>query len=81
MFSDFYKLNVKLIVLPKTLYYIFESFNIEMDFTAIKYSGQGSFRVKKETIGELLFLLKNHRHLPIASVNDPCSNGSGPLHI
>ena len=29
-----------------------------MDFTAIKYSGQGSFKVKKGTIDKLLFLLK-----------------------
>ena len=28
------------------------------DFTAIKYSGQGSFKVKKWTIDKLLFLLK-----------------------
>ena len=28
------------------------------DITAIKYSGQGSFRVKKGTIDKLLFLLK-----------------------
>ena len=28
------------------------------DFTAIKYSGQGSFKVKKGTIDRLLFLLK-----------------------
>ena len=28
------------------------------DFTAIKYSGQGSFNVKKGTIDKLLFLLK-----------------------
>ena len=28
------------------------------DFTAIKYSGQGSFKVKKRTIDKLLFLLK-----------------------
>ena len=28
------------------------------DFTAIKYSGQGSFKAKKGTIGKLLFLLK-----------------------
>ena len=47
------------------------------DFTAIKYSGQGSFKVKKRTIDKLLFSLKTigialHRlHLPIASVNDP----------
>ena len=42
-----------------------------MDFTAIKYSGQGSFTVKKGTIDKLLFFTENHRHLPIASVNDP----------
>ena len=30
----------------------------KMDFTAIKYSGQGSFKVKKGTIDNLLFLLK-----------------------
>ena len=30
----------------------------KMDFTAIKYSGQGSFMVKKGTIDKLLFLLK-----------------------
>ena len=29
-----------------------------MDFTAIKYSGQGSFTAKKKTIDKLLFLLK-----------------------
>ena len=29
-----------------------------MDFTAIKYLGQGSFTVKKGTIDKLLFLLK-----------------------
>ena len=28
------------------------------DLTAIKYSGQGSFKVKKGTIDKLLFLLK-----------------------
>ena len=36
------------------------------DFTAIKYSGQGNFKVKKGTIDTLLLLLKT-----IASVNDP----------
>ena len=36
------------------------------DFTAIKYSSQGSFKVKKGTI-----VTENHRHLPIASVYDP----------
>ena len=30
----------------------------KMDFTAIKYSGHGSFKVKKGTIDKLLFLLK-----------------------
>ena len=29
-----------------------------MDFTAIKYSGQGSIKAKKRTIEKLLFLLK-----------------------
>ena len=28
------------------------------DFAAIKYTGQGSFKVKKGTIDKLLFLLK-----------------------
>ena len=42
----------------------------KMDFTVIKYSGQGSFKVKKGTIDKLIFT-ENHRHLPIASVNDP----------
>ena len=43
-----------------------------MDFTAIKYSIQGSFKVKKGTIDKLLFLLKTIGiYLPIASVNDP----------
>ena len=41
------------------------------DFTAIKYSGQGSFKVKKRTIDKLFIFTENHRHLPIASVNDP----------
>ena len=41
-----------------------------MDFTAIKYSGQGSFNVTKEAIDKLIFT-ENHRHLPMASVNDP----------
>ena len=30
----------------------------KMDFTVIKYSGQGSSKVKKGTIDKLLFLLK-----------------------
>ena len=44
-----------------------------MDFTVIKYSGQGSFKVKKATIDNFLFFTGNHRHLPIESVNDPLS--------
>ena len=49
--------NVKLIGLPK----IFSSLKhliSKTDFIAIKYSGQGIFKVKKGTIDELLFLLK-----------------------
>ena len=38
------------------------------NFTAIKYSGPGSFKVKKGTFDKLLFLLKT---IGIASVNDP----------
>ena len=30
----------------------------KMDFTAIKYTGQGSFMAKKEAINKLLSLLK-----------------------
>ena len=30
----------------------------KMDFTAIKYSGQGSFTMKKGTVDKLSFLLK-----------------------
>ena len=30
------------------------------DFTAIKHSGQGSFKVKKRTIDKLLFFTENH---------------------
>ena len=41
-----------------------------MDFTFIKYSGQGSFKAKKGTIDKLI-LTEIHRHLPIASINDP----------
>ena len=29
-----------------------------MDFTVVKFYGQGSFKVKKGTIDKLLFLLK-----------------------
>ena len=42
-----------------------------MDFTAIKCSGQGSFKVKKGTIDKTFTFTENHWHLPIASVNDP----------
>ena len=42
-----------------------------MDFIVIKYSGQGSFKVKKGTVLQSFIYTENHRHLPIASVNDP----------
>ena len=42
-----------------------------MEITAIKYPGQGGFKVKKGTIDKLSFFTENNRHLPIASVNDP----------
>ena len=44
-----------------------------MDFTAIKYSVQGSFKVKKRTIDKLLYLLKTIG-IPKASENDPLIN-------
>ena len=44
-----------------------------MDFTAVKYLGQGSFKAKKGTIDKLLFFTENHTRLPIASVIDPLS--------
>ena len=50
-----------------------------MDFTSIKYSGQGRFTEKKGTIEKLLFYTENRRHLPIASVNDPLSFSSQVL--
>ena len=47
------------------------------DITAIKYSGQGSFKVNKGAIDNFFFIFtENHRHLPIASVNDPLSDCS-----
>ena len=42
-----------------------------MDFTAIKYLGQGSFKVKKRDDWQTFIFTENHRHLPIASANDP----------
>ena len=69
MFSDFY------ICLCKTDCFTQNFTSLKhliskTDFTAIKYSGQGSFKGKKGTIDKLFFT-ENHRHLPIASVNDP----------
>ena len=50
-------LNVKLIVLPQN-FTSMKHLISKTDFTAIKYSGQGSFNVKKGTIDKLLILLK-----------------------
>ena len=49
--------NVKLIVLLKILH-LLKHLISKMDFTSTKYSGHGSFTVKKGTIDKLLFLLK-----------------------
>ena len=49
--------NVKLIVLPKKFAFLKHLIS-KMDFTGTKYSGQGSFTVKKGTIDKLSFLLK-----------------------
>ena len=65
--NDFFKkcfqisiyLNVKLIVPNFTS---LKHLISKTDFTAIKYSGQGSFKVKKGTIDKLLFLLKTIGH-------------------
>ena len=48
-----------------------------MDFTVIKYSGQGSFKVKKGTIDKLLFFTKDHRHCQLSFMikrNSPVEN-------
>ena len=69
-FSDFYIFKCKTYCATQ----IFTSLKYliwKMDFTVIKYSGQGSFKVKKGTIDKLLFFTENHKHLPITSVNDP----------
>ena len=57
MFSDFY------IVLCKTdcstqTFTSLKHLISKMDLAAMKYSGQGSFKVKKGTIDKLLFLHK-----------------------
>ena len=41
-----------------------------MDFIFIKHSSQGRLTATNRTVGKLFFTEK-HRHLPIASVNDP----------
>ena len=61
--------NEKLMLYPK--FTSLKHLISRMDFTAIKYSGQGSFKVKKGTIDFFFTFTENHRHLPIASVNDP----------
>ena len=66
-FSKYF--NVKLMFYPK--FTSLKHLISRMDFTAIKYSGQGSFKVKKGTIDFFFIFTENHRHLPIASVNDP----------
>ena len=54
----------------------------EMYSTAIKYSGQGSFKVKKRIIDKLFFIFtENHSHLPIVSVNDPLFFSIGLLKL
>ena len=57
MFSDFYIFKCK--TYCSTQYFTpLKHLISKADFTAIKYSGQGSFRVKKWMIDKLLFLLK-----------------------
>ena len=56
-----------------------------MDFTAIKYSGKGSFRVKEGTIDKLLFLPKTigiytQQVLIILTWNGPLMQMM-PLHL
>ena len=55
-FGFLYILMQNWLLHPK--FYIFKAFNIENGFHSQKYSGQGSFKVKKGTIDKLLFLLK-----------------------
>ena len=70
MFSDFYIFQCKTDCSTQNFTSLKHIIS-KIDFTAIKYSGQGSFTVKKRTIDKLLSFTENHRHLPIASVNDP----------
>ena len=57
MFSDIYILKFKTECSTKNFTSLKHLIS-QTDFTAIKYSGQGSFKVKKGTIDKLLFLLK-----------------------
>ena len=43
----------------------------KMDFAFIKYSSQGRLTVKNRDGWQIIFITENHRHLPIAIVNDP----------
>ena len=57
MFSDFYIYKCKTDCSTQNFTSLKHLIS-EMDFTAIKYSCQGSFTVKNETIYKRLFLLK-----------------------
>ena len=57
MFSDFYISSYKTDCSTQNFTSLKHLIS-KTDFTAIKYSGQGSFKVKKGTIDKLLFLLK-----------------------
>ena len=55
---------------------------MEQFFARVKYSGQGSYKVKKGTIDKTFIFTENHRHLPIASVNDPLMHiGMVEFHV
>ena len=56
MFSDFYIYSCKTDCSSQNFISLKHLIS-KMDFTTIKYSGQGSFKVKKGTINKLLFLL------------------------
>ena len=57
MFSDFYIFQCKTDCSTQNFKSLKRLIS-KMDFTAIKYSGQGSFMVKKGAIDKLSFLLK-----------------------
>ena len=57
MFSDFYISSCKTDCSTQNFTSLKHLIS-KTDFTAIKYSGQGSFKVKKGTIDKLLFSLK-----------------------